>query len=680
MQKVRNSLMPAQRLCELRALLGLLAFLLLGLIAPPASARDALLNPMFQDHAVLQRDKPIAVYGRAKPGTEVKVRLGSAEQAARANEAGDWSVTLPSLPAGGPYTLTARSGWWGEEKAKDILVGDVFLCSGQSNMVLQVHRTLDSRSEIQNARNDRIRMLTVGEAASPVPLVAFPKPVQWQPTTPETVRDFSATCYYFARELQKTVDVPIGLVIAAWGGSKIETWTSAAGLEAIGGYEDAAEILKTYVHDKPAAAKRWGEVWEAWWKSLASSSGAEPWSAEFKANAWDLAPKNLGFWDNWGKPGLQNFAGMVWYRTSVTLTDRQAAQGAMLSVGSVDEVDQTWVNGISVGGGAAGDRTYEIAPGILRAGDNSVTVNVLNTYKLGGLTGPASKQFLRLKDGTAIPLGPWLYKQDVAMSVARPPRAPWEPIAGLSMAYNAMIAPIGPYGLRGVVWYQGEANTSGADPARYGELLSGLMADWRSTYGADLPFLIVQLTAFGAAPTKPEDSGWAEVRKAEADVVAADTHAGLAVTVDIGDRYDVHPTNKQELGRRLARAARHVIYGENIIPTGPAATAAWPERQSVVVSFKDIGEGGLVAYGYDGPVGFELCGAERGSCRYVAARIVGDNVVLVATGKGRPARVRYCWANSPVCTLFDKTGLPAGPFELAIEAPPPRTTPAKTRR
>jgi sialate O-acetylesterase len=635
---------------------------------------------MFQDHAILQRDKPIQIYGRAKPGAEVTVELGEATSTARANEIGDWSATLPALPAGGPYTLLARTGWRSEAKAKDILVGDVFLCSGQSNMVLQVHRTLDSRSEIQNARNDRIRMLTVGEAASPLPLAAFVKPVQWLPTTPETVRDFSATCYYFARELQKTVDVPIGLVIAAWGGSKIETWTSAAGLEAIGGYEDAAEILKTYVSDRPAAARAWGDVWEAWWKGLPSGNGAEPWSTEFKANAWDLAPKDLGFWDNWGRPALQNFAGMVWYRTTIPLSDEQAEQGARLSLGGVDEIDQTWVNGISVGGGAAGDRTYEITPGILRAGDNTITVNVLNTYKLGGLTGPASQQSLRLKDGTAIPLGPWLYKQDVAMNVARPPRAPWEPIAGLSMAYNAMIAPIGPYGFRGAVWYQGEANTNGADPARYGELLRGLMADWRGTYGADLPFLIVQLAAFGAAPTGPGESGWAEVRQAQAEVVAADAHADLAVTVDIGDRYDVHPANKQELGRRLARAARHVVYGENTIPTGPTATAAWPERGSVVVSFKDIGEGGLVAHGYDGPIGFEVCGAERGSCRYAPSRIVGGNVVLVVTRKGRPTRVRYCWANSPVCTLFDKTGLPAGPFELAIEAPPQRATAANTKR
>lgn len=666
---------------EGRPFFGAFATMLLGagLSGQPAIAREALLNPMFSDHAVLQRDKPIAIYGHARPGAEVKVKLGEAAAEGRANDAGAWKVMLPALPAGGPYTLTATSGWRNEEKVKDILVGDVFLCSGQSNMVLQVHRSLDSRSEIQNARNNRIRMLTIGEASSLVPLTAFEKPVAWLPTTPETVRDFSATCYYFARELQKTVDVPIGLVVSAWGGSKIETWMSAAGLEAAGGYEEAADILKTYLGDKPLAAKRWGEYWQAWFKGLPSSNGAAPWSPAFKAESWDLAPQELGFWDNWGRPGLQNFAGMVWYRTNVTLTEKQAAQGAMLAIGSADEVDQTFVNGIAVGAGAAGDRVYQIAPGVLRAGDNAITVNVLNTYKMGGLVGPPSKQFLRFADGSAIPLGPWLYKQDVAMSVARPPRAPWEPIAGLSMAYNAMIAPIGPYGFRGIVWYQGEANTSGTDPQRYGDLLRAWMADWRASFGADLPVLIVQLSAFGEAPSKPEESGWAEVRQAQAQAVAGDMHAGLAVTIDIGERYDVHPANKQELGRRLARAARHVVYGEDIIATGPTATAAWPEKSRAVVSFKDIGEGGLVAYGYEGPIGFELCGPARGSCRYAAARIVGDNVVLVATGKGRPSRVRYCWANSPVCTLFDKTGLPAGPFELVIEQPPVRAA-SKVKR
>jgi sialate O-acetylesterase len=330
-------------------------------------------------------------------------------------------------------------------------------------------------------------------------------------------------------------------------------------------------------------------------------------------------------------------------------------------------VDNTWLNGAAVGytSGAGTDREYEIAPRVLRASDNVLVINALDTYGNGGIYGPADKRVLHLGDGGRVALdGPWHYQ--VAPTIpGRAPRAPWEPVRGLTVIHNAMIAPLVPYGVKGVLWYQGESNTDDTD--RYQRLLAGLMADWRSKFGAELPFLVVQLANYGPVATQPAESGWAGVRDAQRAAVAEDAHAGLTVTIDIGDPYDIHPANKQEVGRRLVRAARHVVYGESLAPSGPVARSAHVEDGRVVVEFEDV-EGQLLAHGADIVIGFELCGAEAETCRYVTGT-PDRNRVWLDPGATTAARVRYGWADSPVCTLFDLAGLPAGPFELPITSP-----------
>jgi sialate O-acetylesterase len=227
-----------------------------------------------------------------------------------------------------------------------------------------------------------------------------------------------------------------------------------------------------------------------------------------------------------------------------------------------------------------------------------------------------------------------------------------------------MIAPLGDLSMRGVAWYQGEANTGTS--STYQDLLTRLMADWRGKFGAELPFLIVQLANYGQPPTAPTESGWAEVREAERLAVANDAHAGLAITIDIGERYDIHPSNKQEVGRRLARAARRVVYGEQIAPSGPVALSASKDGTNVVVKFGDVADH-LITYSADQPIGFELCTRDAGSCRYAKAAIDGTRVILDAAAFGAATRVRYCWADSPVCTLFDTAKLPAGPFQIEVK-------------
>jgi len=618
----------------------------------------------FTEHAVLQRDQVVQVRGQGTPGRTVEVRLGDRHASGRVGGDGRWRVPLPAAPAGGPYVLQARSGKE-QVQAQDILVGDVWLCSGQSNMELQVHRTLDSRSELLNARHDEIRLLSVKQEYSPVPRQQFATAPQWQRADTDSVRDFSAACYYFARELQQKVDVPMGLVNASWGGSRIQAWLGADALAKAGLYADEEAVLALYAKDPLQAANQWGGIWEGWWRRQPGiAAGDAPWSPEAAPQgAWTPAPATLGAWEHWGVPALAAFDGLVWFRTEVTLSAAQAAQARTLGIGIADEIDTTWVNGQLIGSTSGGDpREYPLPTGLLHEGRNLVTVAVLDTYRDGGLIGPPQSQAVTLADGTRVPLTGWQYRATPARFDS-PPRAPWQSSSGLSTLYNGMISPLGDFGLRGALWYQGESNT--LEPELYGRLLRIYRQDLRRQFGKKLPLLVVQLAGFGAPSTQPVESGWAALRDQQRKVVAEDAASGLAVAVDIGERTDIHPANKQELGRRLARAARHVVYGEALSTSGPAITAARREGGAVTLQFAGV-EQGLVAYSAANPIGFELCGAAAGSCRFADARIDGTRVKLDVPAGIDATRVRYCWADSPVCTLYDGNGLPAGPFEIDI--------------
>jgi sialate O-acetylesterase len=650
-----------------------------ALPAAQSVARPTLLHEVFQDHAVLQRDKPIAVWGEAAGGEVVTLSLQPSLTApavssvrAQADTSGRWNAVLPPIGAGGPFVLAAQGSSGTRQSASDVLIGDVFLCSGQSNMEMSVLRAANSDGEIRSSANNTIRLLSVDHDTSPTPLAMFRKAVAWKSAAPETVPDWSAVCFFFARELQASTHVPIGLVQSAWGGANIRPWISAPALQAHGGYDSGLSLLKLYAREPAAAQGEFAQQWEQWWRGKTGDRrGAEPWSARPLATAgeWRTAPTGLGDWRNWGVPELASFTGLVWYRTRITLTAAQAKSTAALSLGAINQVDETWLNGRALGNtfGYETERTYAVPPGVLHAGDNVLVVNVLTTYGAGGLLGDGTKRALHLAGGEAIPLdGVWQYRI-VPSAIGNPPRTPWEPVGGLSTLYNAMVAPLGPYGLRGVLWYQGESNTSEAQT--YRSLLEALMADWRHQFGADLPFLIVQLPNYGPPPTTPVESGWADVREAERRAVAGDPHAGLAVAIDIGDPHNLHPPNKQDVGKRLARVARHVIFGDSSPPSGPTAVRATRGTDGIAVEFADV-ERELVSYSHASPIGFELCGDLPGSCQFAEAQVDGSRVLLSVPGGGAPpARVRYCWGDSPVCTLFDRSGLPAGPFELSVVSP-----------
>ena len=629
-----------------------------------------LLSSLFRDHSVLQREKPVHVWGWGTPGENVTVSIAGATATARAESTGRWLATLPALQAGGPHTLSVRADSGAVATSKDILVGDVWLCSGQSNMVLQVNRTLNSRSEIAQSANDSIRMLTLDLVNKIVPQEDLASVGNWQAASPATVPEFSAACFYLARELQKTAKVPMGLINSSWGGSRIQAWMSAESLRSVSGNEEMLSLLSAQAKDPATGLASWSDYWQHWWHAHGGDSlSAQPWGATSDVSrAWRSVPTTWGPWEEWGVPELANYDGIVWYRTSFTLNAAQAAQRSTLSIGPVDEIDTTWVNGKIAGytSGAGTDRNYSLDANVLHAGENTLSVAALDTYMTGGMTGAPNQRRLTLADGTVIPLnGEWKYA--IAPSgMGALPRAPWEATGGQTTIYNAMIAPLEPYTLRGVAWYQGESNTE--DAPHYAKLMTAWMADWRKRFDApQLPFLIVQLANYGAVDTAPTESGYAELRDAQRAVVAKDAHAGLAVAIDIGERTDIHPANKQELGRRLARAARHVVYGEvALAPSGPVAVRASRSGKDIVVEFKDV-QGRLGALGARDVSGFALCGASAGTCQFVPGTADGSRVKITAPDGTSFTRVRYGWADSPICTLYDATGLPAGPFELPIQ-------------
>ncbi|MEO8077430.1 MAG: sialate O-acetylesterase [Acidobacteriota bacterium] len=626
----------------------------------PAPAGPHLLHPMFQDHAVLQRDRPITLYGESAPGAAVTVTLGSARAQARAGADGQWSTSLPALAAGGPYTLTAKAGA-DTATASDVLVGDVFLCSGQSNMAFSQRQADGAAEDARTATDGQIRHFNVPADGSLTPRQTFTRSVRWVVASPETVGSFSAACYYFARELKQTVSVPIGIVNASYGGARLRTFMSEDALRKLVVEKAALDVLDLYRTDQPSATRRWGAMWESEWDAARGHDG-RPWTPAFDDASWKTAPPALGAWALWNGTNPDGFIGQMWMRTTVTLTAAQAATAnAVLDLGSVNQEDETWLNGAYLGASSFASRTrYPIPPGVLTAGVNLIAINVYCGWLDCGIRGPAENRAIRFGDGTSGSLSnPWKY-QEVANGWIGP-QLPWGSVHGATLDHNGMILPVGAYGFRAAVWYQGESDVNYA--GRYTAALLAMMADWRRQFAApDLPFLLVQLPGYGGVPAQPMAAPWADLREAQRQVALADAHTAVAVTVDIGDPANLHPTNKREVGRRLAIAARHLIYGEPIAPSGPVVARVTRRGPDVVVSMRDV-TGALTIRG-GGSSGFELCGATQATCRRADARVEGSSIVL--SNAGEASRVRYAWGGSPECPLSDGSGLPAGPFELAI--------------
>lgn len=640
---------------------------IIALYTTPACGAETapLLASVFQDHAVLQRDRPVAVFGSARPGTRVTVRLDGAKAEAKVGTDGQWRAMLPAHAAGGPYQLTAETSDGARQQLSDVLIGDVLLCSGQSNMEWAVAQSLDYERVGAQSNAPQLRLLKVARAIAPTPQTRLPEGSRWVAAGPDTVGSFSAACYFMGRELRKTQKVPIGLIAASWGGSSIQSWMSSTALRRFGGYDPQVALVERQGRAPDSIFADWTAMWEQWWRDASAGRQGTPWR-DPATPEWRPVPA-LTYWQKWGDRALEEYHASLWFRTTVTLTTEQAAQGGKLLLGRIEEVDHSWINGHAIGTTEAREieRVYPVQPGMLKAGANDIVVHVFDGWSGGGIIPPADGQALTLADGTRIPLtSPWLYR--------RPPegsewslRPPWAAMSGYSTITNGMLAPLTPYTIRAVAWYQGESNVG--DKAGYDKLLAAWMADWRQRFAQpDLPFLIVQLSAFGAPDAgQPGHGGWGGQRDLQRRAVAADGHSALVVTHDIGEPSDVHPANKQFVGLRLARAARALAYGERISPSGPRPLSARRIGNAVTVAFEDV-DGSLTTYSARIAIGFELCDAIR-RCHFAEGILIGHNRISLTLDKGdEPSSVRFCWADAPTCNLYDQAGLPPATFEIPI--------------
>jgi sialate O-acetylesterase len=630
--------------------------ILAALLASQAAAAPTI-DPQFGDHAVIQRAKPIVLSGTAAAGEPLTVTFASDEKRVAADSSGHWRATFPSRAAGeGPYQIRV-SGADGSASASGIAIGDVWLCSGQSNMEYPLRRALNGDAEVQGANDQELRVMKVAQQLAAVPQQAFAKRPAWQPATPDSAKDFSAVCYFLARELRGSEKVPIGAIDDSWGGTPIRAWMDERAVASSGG-ADSAAIVDLYRSNPTAAVRRFGEEWGAWWrKQTGDRPGTEPWHASGRL-AWKPVP-SLTYWDNWG-PEWKAWIGSAWMRTHVTLTPAEASQAATLSLSAVDDLDQTFVNGVAVGGAndPSNPRSYPVPKGVLKPGANEIMVFARNVWGQGGFKGPADLFALTFADGHSKPLATgWQYSR-IVDSVGQPPVSPWQGSSGVSTIYDAMVAPLGSFSVKGVAWYQGETDVG--QPG-YDVRLGALMGNWRTQFAdPNLPFLIVGLAGWGKRVSHSVESDWAALINEQRLAVERDPRAALVSAIDLGEPSDIHPANKQEVGRRLALAAHSLVYRDGGT-LGPLPVSAVRRGNSVVVAFTKP----LQTLSGAEANAFELCSPSAGTCRYADARVEGNSAVL--TGDGKPvSRVRYAWADYPIVNLYDLDLLPAPVFEIAV--------------
>jgi sialate O-acetylesterase len=421
----------------------------------------------------------------------------------------------------------------------------------------------------------------------------------------------------------------------------------------------AADVVDLYRKDPTAAVRRFGEEWGAWWRSkTGDKAGQEPWVASDRLS-WKVVP-SLQYWDAWG-PEWKGWIGSIWLRQRVALTAAEAAQPATLGLSVIDDIDHAFVNGVSVGGrnDPVSPREYPVTRGLLKPGVNEILVLARNNWGPGGAAGPADKFFLKFADGHTKSLATgWEYSR-IVDTVTEPPVAPWDGPTGVSTIYNAMISPLGPIGLKGVAWYQGEADVG---QSGYDRRLAAWAANWRSQFrDSQLPFLIVGLAGWQNAASHPIESGWAALINEQRLATQRDPRMALASAIDLGELNDLHPPNKQDVGRRLALAAHAIVYrdGGGI---GPLPTSAAREGNAVVVTFTKP----LQVLSGANANAFELCGPSAGSCRYADAQVRGNSVAIAADGQP-VTRVRHAWADFPVINLYDLDLLPAPVFEIEVQ-------------
>ncbi|MFH1744267.1 MAG: sialate O-acetylesterase [bacterium] len=640
--------------------------------APPAS--NIKLSALFSDHMVLQQKKPLVVWGWADPGGTINVTIGGRKGTAISNEDGKWSTTLRSLSAGGPHTMTVSGK--NTVTLRDVMVGEVWVCSGQSNMQMPVkignYGVFNAEQEVAAANYPNIRLLTVPTEVSFTP-EGDTKSDGWHVCRPETVGPFSAVGYFFGRDLYNHMNVPIGVIHTSWGGTPAEAWTSKESLMTMPDFRQRIEEAEKLIPDLSridTIREEYEKKRHEWVRSLDRHDGgyeenraawAEP---VFDASAWP----SMDLPQNWEQAGLPGLDGFVWFRKEINIPENWVGKQLTLSLGPINDMNRTWFNGTQVGshevwGGWEKPSVYAVPGKLVKPGRNVIAVRVLDIGNLGGICGEAKQMKLDAEGIGSIPLaGAWQYKPGLDLKAAdAPPMSPavFESLQNMpGVLYNAMISPLLSYPIQGAIWYQGESNASRA--YQYRTLFPLMIRDWRGKWGqGEFPFLFVQLANFLEPKSEPNESAWAELREAQLMTLSL-PNTGMAVAIDIGEAKDIHPKNKQDVGKRLALAAQRIAYSEKLVFSGPIYKSMNIQGDVIRLRFEHVG-GGLTAKRDGGLKGFAVAGENR-KFVWANAKIEGNTVVVSSPEIRHPVAVRYAWAENPVCNLYNKEGLAASPF------------------
>lgn len=617
------------------------------------------LPSFFRDSMVLQRDADIQVWGWASAGEKVKIKFQGKNYSTTAAANGEWKLQLDPAKAGGPFTLSIQ----GKNKIilKEILIGDVWICSGQSNMVHQMRlHNIMYADEIASATNAEIRQCFIPNITNlQRPQNNLPD-VYWKSVNPVDINEFSAVAYFFAKKLYAKYHVPIGIINASWGGSPIEAWMSEESLQPFASYFNTVQKNKdsSYVNDvnrKAAAARQL--------PTPADKGMEEKWyDTAYSPKGW----RNIAIPGYWEDQGVADVDGIVWYRREIDIPASMANQPAKVFLGRIVDADALYINGKLAGTTSYlyPQRRYAVTPGILKAGKNIFTIRVTNYSGKGGFV-PNKPYYVVAGKDTVDLTGYWQYKVgqviDKRFSASLPPGIALQnqPTA----LFNAMLSPLIGYYIKGFVWYQGESNVTRFN--EYTALQNAMINDWRSKWHQpELPFLFAQLPGFMDYHYLPAESEWASFRQAQAASLVL-PNTGMAVTIDLGEWNDIHPDRKKEVGERLALAAEKIVYGESIISEGPTFQSAIIKENKIILSFNNIGSGLTTSDG-EAPAEFAVAGADK-KFSWVKSTIENDKVILACENTIAPVYVRYAWADNPVNpNLINKEALPAAPFEAII--------------
>lgn len=611
---------------------------------------------LVRDSMVLQRDTKIRIWGWAAGNEKVKIKFNGKNYKTTTGSNGKWMLYLPPMKAGGPYTMeiTARN----KIILKDILIGDVWICAGQSNMVhqMELHR-ITYADDIARANNPEIRHFVIPTMTDlQRPHDDLPTGY-WKAANPENIRQFSAVAWFFAQRIYEKYHVPVGLINASVGGTPIEAWTSEEGLKNFPSWLNIIQKNKdtawvNEVNRKAAVANARKPVQD---KGL---TGPVHWyEKSYVPKGW----KSINIPGYWEDQGIKNLDGVVWYRKEIDIPVAMTGIPAQLFLGRIVDADQVYINGM-----AAGNTTYQypqrryyLNATLLKPGKNLFVIRVINNNGKGGFV-PDKPYYLSAGGHTIDLKGEWQYKVgDVfipqAGPVARGITAQNQPTA----LFNAMTAPLINYNIRGFLWYQGESNTSRSE--EYSSLMSALIADWRKHWNqGDLPFLYVQLPNFMDVNYLPSESNWALLREAQLKALSV-PNTGMAVTIDLGEWNDVHPDNKKDVGIRLALVAEKIVYGEDIVYSGPLYDSHKIEGNKIIITFRHTGSG-MIANDGEELKWFSVAGSDK---KFVWAKAVieGNKVIVWNDDIQNPLYVRYAWADNPDgANLYNKEGLPASPF------------------